>query len=221
MRKVYLVKGLIPLLLIVLHCSTLYGQMFRKQTAMELEFGAGPVFIQADIGDLGKGGNLGAAFRYRVMDHLALRATLSGGMFFGNDAGSANDSRGYKYYTYFGEITGQLEFWFLKEGRGFSSQGMRAYKPRVRPYLYAGGGPVMFYPTHYHENADVLEEFTSYSIMLLGGVGALYKISHDWQWGIQVGARIVPSDYLDGFSPSTSKSNDMYFSSQINLVRRF
>jgi hypothetical protein len=221
MRKDRFLAGIYSLLLLFLCSTAAEGQMFRKQTASELEFGAGPVFILSDIGDVGKGGDLGVAFRYRVMDRLALRAALSGGILFGNDAGSENDSRGYKYYAYFGELSGQLELWFLKEGRGFSSQGMRAYKPRVRPYLFAGGGPVFFYPTHYHENADPLEDFNSYTIMLLGGVGALYKISHDWQWGIQVGARIIPSDYLDGFSPADSKANDMYFSSQINLVRRF
>lgn len=199
----------------------LNGQMFRKQNLFELEFGAGPSFVMADIGNIGQGGDLGVALRYRVQDHLALRAHLNGGLLFGNDAGTGNDSRGYKFYTLFGEITGQLEFWFLKEGRGFSSQGMRAYRPRVLPYIFAGGGPVVFFPNHYHPDAEPLEEFTKYSIMLTGGAGFLYKINHDWLWGFQAGVRLTPTDYLDGFSPETSKANDMYYLGQFSLVYRF
>ena len=142
-------------------------------------------------------------------------------MIFGSDAGTENESRGYKYYTYLGEISGQLEFWFLAEGRGFSSQGMRAYKPRVLPYIYAGGGPVIYVPKHYHDDAADLDEFDPYTIMLAAGAGFLYKINAFWLWGFQAGGRLVPSDYLDGLSPSTSQSNDLYFNSQFNLIRRF
>ncbi len=197
------------------------GQMFRRQSFFELEFGGGPVIVKSDIGDISMGGNLGAALRYRVQDHLALKASINGGLIFGNDAGTEFESRGFKYYTYFGELTGQLEFWFLKEGRGFSGQGMRAYKPRVRPYLYAGGGPVIYVPKHYHEDAADLDEFDSYTIMLAAGAGFLYKINADLLMGFHAGGRLVPSDYLDGFSPSISESNDMYFITQFNLVYRF
>lgn len=197
------------------------GQMGTRQSFFELEPGAGPVFLTGDIGSVGVGGNLGLALRYRVQAHLAIKATLSGGMIFGSDAGTENESRGYKYYTYFGEVTGQLEFWMLKEGRGFSSTGMRSYKPRIRPYIYAGGGPVFYFPVHYHENAEELEEFDPYTIMLAAGAGFLYKINADWLWGFQAGGRLVPSDYLDGFSPPGSNSNDSYYTAQVTLVYRF
>ena len=150
-----------------------------------------------------------------------MKASINGGLIFGNDAGTEFESRGFKYYTYFGELTGQLEFWFLKEGRGFSGQGMRAYKPRVRPYLYAGGGPVIYVPKHYHEDAADLDEFDSYTIMLAAGAGFLYKINADLLMVFHAGCRLVPSDYLDGFSPAISESNDMYFITQFNLVYRF
>jgi hypothetical protein len=221
MRSQYIISRLGICLIVFMISIPMYSQMFRKESFLELEFGLGPNFMTADIGDLGKGGNLGVALRYRVQDHLALRAVLNGGLILGNDAGTDNDSRGYKYYTYFGELTGQLEFWFLKEGRGFSSQGMRAYKPLVQPYVYAGGGPVYFIPNHYHEDAAELDSFDPFTIMLAGGVGFLFKVNHDFLWGFQAGARITPTDYLDGYSPSTSESNDMYFSSQFNLVYRF
>ena len=190
-----------PTLLLILFIFSVpvSGQMFRKQSFFELEFGAGPVFLMADIGNVGIGGNLGIAGRYRLQDHLALRANLNGGIVFGNDAGTENESRGYKYYTYFGELTGQLEYWFLEEGRGFSSQGFRAYKPRVRPFIYAGGGPLLFKPNHYHEDADELEEFDSYAIILVAGAGFLYKVNADIYWGFQAGGR-------DALSSSTSSS---------------
>ena len=221
MRKEYCITRICSFLVLLLIGSSLHSQMFRKETALELEFGAGPMVVMADIDNVGKGGDLGVALRYRVQDHLALRAALSGGMFFGNDGGTDNAARGYKYFTYFGEVTGQLEYWFLKEGRGISGQGFRSYKPKVRPYVYAGGGPVVFFPTHYHENADPLDEFDPYTILLTGGAGFTVKLSRNWFWGFQAGARIVPTDYLDGFSPASSASNDMYYSTQLNMIYRF
>ena len=221
MRKDHFITRLIIFLIVFVLAVPVQGQMFKRQSFFELEFGAGPVFLMGDIGNISMGGNLGAALRYRLHDHLALKAALNGGIVFGNDAGTDNESRGYKFYSYFGELTGQLEFWFLKEGMGFSGQGMRAYKPRVRPYIYAGGGPVFYFPNHYHEDAADLDEFDHYTFMLTAGVGFLFKISADWFWGFQAGGRLAPTDYLDGFSPSTSESNDIYFSSQFNLVYRF
>ena len=43
-----------------------------------------------------------------------------------------------QYYTFMGEMTGQIEFYILEEGRGSGKSGHMGYKPRVRPYLYAG-----------------------------------------------------------------------------------
>ena len=221
MREARIFIQFITFLVLTQISISVQGQSRKRITMFELEFGAGPTFLLGDIGNVSIGGNLGVAGRYRVNQHLALRASLMGNFVTGSDDGGDTETSGFKYYSIIAELTGQLEYWFLEEGRGFSSQGMRAYKPRVRPYLYAGGGPVFFAPTHTHEGAEDLEEFDRYTIMLAAGAGFLYKINADWLWGIQAGGRLVPSDYLDGSSPASSTSNDMYFTVQITLVHRF
>jgi len=221
MRGAKIFIQLITFLVLTQISISVQGQSRKRVTMFELEFGLGPTFLKGDIGNLSIGGNLGVAGRYRVNQHLALRASLMGNIVFGSDDGSNAETSGFKYYSIIAELTGQLEYWFLEEGRGFSSQGMRAYKPRVRPYLYAGGGPVFFSPFHYHDDAEDLEEFDRYTIMLAAGAGFLYKVNADWLWGIQAGGRLVPSDYLDGSSPASSTSDDNYFYAQFNLVHRF
>ena len=139
----------------------------------------------------------------------------------GTDAGSQNESRGMEYYTIMTELTGQIEFYLLKEGRGYGKSGHMGYKPRVRPYLYAGGGPLLFFPAHTHENAEELPDFNNYTVIMLGGAGFLYRVNADIFWGFQVGGRFSSTDFLDGFSPSSSTSNDTYITAQILLVHRF
>jgi hypothetical protein len=56
---------------------------------------------------------------------------------------------------------------------------------------------------------------------MLGGAGFLYRVDNDYFWGIQVGGRFTTTDFLDGFSPASSKSNDTYYTAQVLLVYRF
>ena len=139
----------------------------------------------------------------------------------GSDAGTENESRGMEYYTIMVEMTGQIEFYLLKEGRGSGRGGHMGYKPRIRPYLFAGGGPLLFYPTHTHENAEELPAFNRYTVILLGGAGFLYRVDANIFWGFQVGGRLTTTDFLDGFSPASSVSNDTYYTAQILMVYRF
>ena len=56
---------------------------------------------------------------------------------------------------------------------------------------------------------------------MVGGVGFLYRVNADIFWGFQVGGRFSSSDFIDGFSPESSTSNDTYLTAQILLVHRF
>ena len=118
--------------------------------------------------------------------HFAIKANVNLGLIFGED----NTERGMKYYTFLIEPIGQIEYFFLSEGRGFGSTSHMRYKPIIRPYLYAGGGPLFFFPSHYHEDAVELESFSNYTLILVGGIGLRHRINADWFWGFQVGGRL-------------------------------
>jgi hypothetical protein len=194
-----------------------FSQMGKRVKLTEFQFGAGPAFLLGDIGDLGIGGNVAFGLRRRLDAHFAVKANVNAGLIFGED----NTERGMKYYTFLVEPTGQIEYFFLVEGRGFGSTRHMRYKPIIRPYLYAGGGPLFFFPTHYHDEAAEPDNFERYTLILMGGIGFVHRINADWYWGFQVGGRLSTNDYLDGYAPKASQTNDAYIMSQFFLSYRF
>jgi len=211
---------LIVLTGIIFHGHIL-GQIRARQTFFELQFGVGPTFMLTDIGNVGYGANAEVSGKYRLHPRIALKFSLGGGLGMGSDAGTENESRGMSYYSYMAELTGQIEYYILKEGRGAGRGGLMGYKPRVRPYIFAGGGPLLFFPTHTQDNAEELPEFNPYTVIMVGGAGFLYRLNNDIFLGFQAGGRFSTTDFLDGFSPAASTSNDTYITTQLLLLYRF
>ena len=212
MKHKFLLVTLILILSVPVH-----SQMGKRVKLTEIQFGAGPAFLFGDIGDLGIGGNIAFGVRKKLDKHFAVKANVNAALIFGTD----EDARGMKYYTFLVEPTGQIEYFFLEEGRGFGSTHHMRYKPKLRPYLYAGGGPLFFFPTHYHEDAEELDNFSNYTLILVGGIGFVIRVNADWFWGFQAGGRLSTNDYLDGYSPKASKANDAYILTQFFLAHRF
>lgn len=208
-------------LMVLLFSNAMFGQIGGRKSFFEIQFGAGPSFMLADIGSLGYGGNIEVTGKYRLHQHIALKASLGGLLGLGSGTGGDDGNIDMEYYTVLAEITGQIEIYILKEGRGYGKGGHVGYKPRVRPYIYAGGGPTFIFPKHIHDNKEPLEEFDSYTVILLGGAGFVYRVNANIFWGFQVGPRFTTSDFLEGYSPSTPDGKDNYISAQILLVYRF
>ena len=194
-----------------------FSQMGKRVKLTEFQFGIGPAFLFGDIGDLGIGGNFSMGVRRMLDAHFAVNASVDIGLIFGED----NPTKGMKYYTFLIEPTGRIEYFFLEAGRGFGATKLMRYKPVIRPYIYAGGGPLFFFPTHYNEDAAELEHFNRYTLILLGGLGLRHRINATWFWGFQVGGRLSTNDYLDGYSPNASTANDFYIMTQFFLSHRF
>lgn len=174
-----------------------------------------------DIGKVGYGGNVEVAGKYRLHPNLAIKAQVGAALGLGSDAGTENESRGLQYYTIVAEITGQLEYYILKEGRGYGKGGHVGYKPRVRPYLFAGGGPTLFYPTHTNDDAGEPDAFNNFTVILVGGAGFLYRVNANIFWGFQAGGRLTTTDLLEGLAPDDATGNDNYISAQVLLLYRF
>ena len=206
---------------LVFFTVSVFSQMGGRQTFFELQFGAGPTILLTDIGSPNTGGNIEVTGKYRLHPHIALKASTGAVLGMGSGPGVSGASQEMEYYSILAELTGQIEFYILKEGRGYGKGGHVGYKPRIRPYLYAGGGPMFFFPAHLHENAAELPEFNRYTVILLGGAGFLYRVNADLFWGFQAGPRITTTDFLEGYAPDSSPGHDNYISAQILLLYRF
>ncbi len=213
-------RSVLSLLLIFFYAAA-YSQIGGRQTFFELQFGAGPTVMLTDIGSPSSGGNIEVTGKYRLHPHIALKASTGAVLGMGSEKGIAGTGQEMEYYSILAELTGQIEFYLLKEGRGYGKGGHVGYKPRIRPYLYAGGGPTFFFPKHIHEDAGELPEFNHYTVILLGGVGFLYRVNADLFWGFQAGPRITTTDFLEGYSPESSPGHDNYISAQVLLLYRF
>ena len=208
-------------LFVLLFSNLVFGQIGGRKSFFELQFGAGPTFLLTDIGNFSYGGNIEVTGKYRLHQHIALKASIGGILGLGSGTVESNGTTDMEYYSVLAEITGQIEIYLLKEGRGYGKGGHMGYKPRIRPYLYAGGGPTFLFPKHTHKGAQELEEFDSFTVILLGGAGFVYRVNANIFWGFQAGPRFTTTDYLEGFSPGQNGGNDMYISAEFLLVYRF
>jgi hypothetical protein len=209
------------LLLAILFISTLSvsGQYRRDQPVTEIMGGPGGIVILGDIGNFGVGLGFMPAVRYRFNQNISVRGSLYASLPMGSDKGSDNESRGLKYRSINLEPSAQLEYTFFKLRRGYNRWGNLITKPQVRPYLFGGIGAVYFNPKV--EDADfnpVDAEFSKITWTALGGFGLLYSIDRYWMLGGELGGRYLTTDYIDGYSPSASKANDLYYSGSLHII---
>ena len=211
------------LLITLLLISTLSasGQYWKDQPVTEIMTGPGGSLIMGDIGNFGVGLAFLTGVRYRFNQNISVRGSVYISLPSGNDKGSDNESRGLSYKSLNLEPSVQLEYTFFRPRRGYNRLGYLISKPQVRPYFFAGMGGVFFNPKV--EDADlypVEADFNNITWTALAGLGLLYTIDKNWLLGGELGGRFVTTDYIDGYSPSASKANDLYYTGSIHLIYR-
>jgi hypothetical protein len=194
----------------------------KKGPQFEVNGGVGVTPVFADIGNLSLGPAITTGFRYRLGDHSSLKLNVHSSIFLGDDLGTDNNDRGLDYMTIIVEPALQYEYTFFKEKKSSNRKGKMTMRPKVRPYIFAGGGGVYFMPEVSGEDlSEVTTDYSKFSIVMVGGAGFLHHFQSHWLWGVELGGRYLMTDYLDGFSPESSKSSDMYNFVTINLVYRW
>lgn len=199
------------------------AQFHRKKGPLfEVNGGVGVTPVFADIGDLSLGPALTAGFRYRMGDHLSLKLSVHSAIFLGDDLGTENKDRGLDYMTIIAEPSVQFEYTFFKEKKASNRHGKMTTRPKVRPYIFVGGGGVYFMPEVGGDDlSEVTTDYKKFSMAIVGGAGFLHHFQPHLLWGVELGGRYLMTDYLDGFSPGSSQSNDLYNFMTINLVYRW
>jgi hypothetical protein len=210
-------------IILLLVFATSMGQSHHKRgPLLEMTGGVGLMPVFADIGDYSLGPALTAGFRYRIKNHLSLKAGVHSAIFFGDDKGTDNADRGLYYMTVLVEPSAQFEYTFFKEHKGSNRHGKMTMKPKVRPYIFIGGGGVYFMPDVGGEDlSEVTTDYNKFALVLSGGAGFLHHFQPRYLWGIELNTRYITTDYIDGFSPESSKSSDLYNFVTVNLVYRW
>ncbi len=241
MRKVYI---LFLISLIILPIITSGKSRRWKRTRYELYGGLG---VTAFMGDLGGGNNashfvsdfdftsqrplISVGMRYKILETLAVKPTISYGMISGSDDKSKNIyrlDRNLSFRSQIVEFAAQLEYSIIKEPvshryslrrrrRKFSLKNIK-----VNTYIFAGLAGFWFNPKGLDdgpngtgkwvslqplgtEGQTLMEGRKKYSRIQLAvpfGVGFKYGITRQISVGLEFGARYTFTDYLDDVSTS-------------------
>lgn len=206
------------LIFVLLACSL--SAQFTRREYFEIYAGPGLLVAFSDIGNYNTGFAVNTGFRYRFNSHFSFRANIISGYIYGTDKGSKNENRGITFTTFLIEPTGQVEFFIFREKRGFSRTGHLILKPRINPYIFAGGGGLYFDPSVTYKYDTEEPHYTKFTTAITAGGGLNIIINKKWSLNAELSGRFITTDYLDGYTSFASKSNDIYYLSTVNLIYR-
>lgn len=171
--------------------------------------------------------SLGATYRLNQM--LYVQGGANFGLLGASDKGSRNEGRNYAFSTFGTEINATAMLFVIPESeqnyyysvmdlRG----GLRHMNKPFSLYLFVGGGGFFYNVTPKLDliESDRFNNSQKFTAVIPFGVGIKYKFFARTFLGVELGARYVLSDYLDGFSPSQSKHNDIYYTLNFKLIHR-
>lgn len=140
-----------------------------------------------------------------------LKLSVTHGKISAADSNSHNPAqieRNLSFFSPVTEISGRLEFNFFNYIPAVS-------RKRYTPYIFAGGGLVLFNPKARSPEGDVVElnplgteqsqldiygTYRKYAITVPFGAGIKYNVASVWSLGFELGYRTAFTDYLDDVS---------------------
>jgi opacity protein-like surface antigen len=210
-----------------------------KLSRSEYTYGVGISNYFGDIGGSSKADALGIAdldlaysrpvlavgYRYRLYASIAVKANLSYANIYGSDVKSIYEGRKYSFTTNMFELNGQVEYHIIKEKQMVSYKIMsmrnkvQKFNIGINLYVFAGVGGAYFKPkakdsfagdARFVDNKNLTFAFPV-------GFGLRYPLSSTTNIGLELGGRFTTTDFIDGFSPEASNSNDIYYFTVINV----
>ena len=213
----------------------------KRNLVYEIHGGIGTANIFGDLGGAATRDNWGGlkdiqfsqtrptfyiAGRKDINDQFSGKVNIFSGMAAGNDKGSINDERYYSYSGWLFEVSGQIEWNFLRSdnalGYLFNKRFQRGTRMQTRMYLLLGVGGV-FATTSLNTHGSELcvgEYAKNHTIGLVipYGLGVKSDINESWAVGLEIGRRYCTSDYLDGITTNWSKANDLYYFTTLHAI---
>lgn len=145
----------------------------------------------------------GAFYRYDMSEKISIRANVMLGQLKANDSDyEERGTRGFSFETNYTEIGGMVEYNLNGKPR-YDEMGV--FQKNNTFYLLAGISALLLNPEAAGLPADAperAEDYSTFAFAVPVGLGVKLPLSEDITLGVEVGARIAFSDYLDGISES-------------------
>lgn len=230
-----------------------------KRNRYELVGGVG---VTGFMGDLGGGGDashfitdfdftsqrpvISAGLRFKILEPLAVKTTVSYGMISGDDNKSTNKyrlDRNLSFRSQIVEFASQLEFSIIKEpvSHRYSLRRGRKFSLRyltVNTYLFAGVAGFYFNPkgkddgpggtgkwvalqplgTEGQGLVEGRDKYSRFQLAIPFGVGFKYDLTRQFTIGFEYGARWTFTDYIDDVS--TTYIDNAWLASEDPLAAR-
>ncbi|MCB8963439.1 MAG: hypothetical protein H6536_00175 [Bacteroidales bacterium] len=179
------------------------------------------------VRSLGAGFSAGAV--YRLNTKLYVQASGTFGVYGGSDRGSRNEARNYSFTTTGTEFAATAHFYIIPESdknyfysvmqlRG----GLKHINKPLSLYLFAGAGGLVYKIKPHADLAtsDRFDDSQTFSAIIPFGIGMKYQLFARTLLGVELGARYMLSDKIDGFSPTQSEHNDFYYAINFKVYYR-
>ncbi len=230
-------------LLVFVGISDVTGQRWKLRR-YEIGAGIGTMQVFGDIGgtpnqnnwfglrDISfKETNLAASgnIRYKANPYMSVRVNFNYGKGQGTDEGSRND-RGRSYKLSLFELSGQYEYYFIREDKMYRSaavynkRGMLNNYNTFSAYAFLGGGVAISNSKHGDAVVLDIDDYrpgTNIAPVISFGIGVKYIIDDRTYINGDLGYRYSLTDYLEGYKQTQySKFNDVYYYLSISLNYR-
>lgn len=213
-----------------------FGQRW-KLAREEIFYGAGTINYFGDIGGaedpeasaladfdlVHTRPNISIGYRYRLTERLAAKGSIVYANIHGSDVGSKNEGRNFTFTSNMFQLYGHVEYHITPETQivNYSTMSLRGglnkLKGKINFYAFAGLGVSYFKPTAF-DSFQGSERFVGDKNIALSiplGLGLKYPIASTMYIGFELSGNFTTTDYLDGFSPESSNSKDLYYLSVI------
>ncbi len=172
------------------------------------------------------GFNIGVSFR--LEERIYLHGTNTFGFLSASDKNSRNSTRGYAFSAIANELSIQGVIFLIKENQNYyysimkKRGGLNRVNRPLSVYVFAGLGG-LFYKTIPKDNlvgSPRLDNSQTLTLTAPVGLGAKLAFSPKVSYGVELGARYVFSDQLDGLTTQFSKHNDLYYIINFKVIYR-
>ena len=162
--------------------------------------------------------NISTSLRYRILEDVAVRLNLAFGYLHATDKKGSNVSRGYEAITSIFEPSIIAEYYFIKNRTEnsyiFNNNRGKVFTNLMSSldfYVFGGVGGLKYIVKG--NDALIARGMNTggFTLAVPVGLGTNFTYSADFNFGIEIGGRYTPSDYIDGFTSQYSKSNDVYY----------
>lgn len=200
-----------------------------KYSRYEITGGLGVTQFFGDIGGFSKGDNLigikdfsfyhtrfnvSAGMRYRILENLAAKGTLSAGLFHSTDARGSNVNRNFESSSLFFEPSITGEYYIInKNGKGiYKNAGAGvSMSSLLNLYVFTGAG-ALWYDVRPNESlAQRATKMKGFTPTIPLGMGTNLNFTNSLNFGAELGRRFLFSDNVDGYTSRFSRFNDAYY----------